>query len=339
VLLDDPTPAVAEVLAQVDGPDVDCALEVAARLTVLAPQPGRGRTLERWDLLARLAAADLTAARVAEAHLDAIAILAEANAEGVEAPLPPAGSTWGVFAAEGAGARLTATRAHAGWQLDGDKPWCSLAGRLTHALVTAHVGNERRLYSVDLSSPGVHVHEGAWHARGLVDVPSGPVTFAEVPAEPVGEPGWYLRRPGFSYGGIGVAAAWFGGAVGVARALWDAAARRPPDQVALMHLGEADLDLHQARTVLRAAAGDVDAGRATGAAGEVVALRARAAVVRAAESLLQRVGHALGPAPLSLDTVHARRVADLTLYVRQHHAERDSAALGRALFEAETPPW
>jgi hypothetical protein len=30
-----------------------------------------------------------------------------------------------------------------------------------------------------------------------------------------------------------------------------------------------------------------------------------------------------------LDTKHAQRVADLTMYVRQSHAERDLAALGR----------
>jgi hypothetical protein len=32
-----------------------------------------------------------------------------------------------------------------------------------------------------------------------------------------------------------------------------------------------------------------------------------------------------------------RRVADLELYVRQHHAERDEASLGRRLLEGERP--
>jgi hypothetical protein len=45
--------------------------------------------------------------------------------------------------------------------------------------------------------------------------------------------------------------------------------------------------------------------------------------------VLTTVGHALGPGPLAHDETHAARVADLTLYVRQHHAERDLAALGR----------
>ena len=34
---------------------------------------------------------------------------------------------------------------------------------------------------------------------------------------------------------------------------------------------------------------------------------------------------------------HATRVSDLRVYVRQHHAERDTAALGRAA--ARDQPW
>jgi hypothetical protein len=49
------------------------------------------------------------------------------------------------------------------------------------------------------------------------------------------------------------------------------------------------------------------------------------------------LAHALGPAPLAQETEHARRVADLELYVRQHHAERDEAALGRKIISGERP--
>lgn len=43
---------------------------------------------------------------------------------------------------------------------------------------------------------------------------------------------------------------------------------------------------------------------------------------------MDRTGRALGAGPLSHDEEHGRRVADLTVYLRQHHAERDLAALG-----------
>ena len=45
-----------------------------------------------------------------------------------------------------------------------------------------------------------------------------------------------------------------------------------------------------------------------------------------------------GPALLAQDEDHARRVADLQIYLRQHHAERDQASLGELLMD-ELPPW
>ncbi len=52
------------------------------------PQPGGGRTGERWAVLADLATEDLSLARLAEGHADALAILAELGAAG----LRPAGA-------------------------------------------------------------------------------------------------------------------------------------------------------------------------------------------------------------------------------------------------------
>ena len=79
------------------------------------------------------------------------------------------------------------------------------------------------------------------------------------------------------------------------------------------------------------AAAQIDDGKAKGPAGEDLALRVRAVVADAAERTLRQVGHALGPAPLAFDEQHARRVADLELYLRQHHAERDLARLGELM--------
>jgi hypothetical protein len=51
-------------------------------------------------------------------------------------------------------------------------------------------------------------------------------------------------------------------------------------------------------------------------------------VETAVDEAISRTGRALGPAPLCLDPEHARRVADLSVYVRQSHAERDLERLG-----------
>ena len=54
----------------------------------------------------------------------------------------------------------------------------------------------------------------------------------------------------------------------------------------------------------------------------------RAVVEAAVESAVRRTGRALGPGPQARDAAHAQRVADLEIYVRQSHAERDLATLG-----------
>src|SRR5580700_10306686 len=78
------------------------------------PLPGAGRTRERWAVLADLAEDDLSLARLAEGHADALAILAELGE-----PAPAAGTRWGVWAAQPPGPGLTASRAHGSWRLDG----------------------------------------------------------------------------------------------------------------------------------------------------------------------------------------------------------------------------
>ncbi|KQW53916.1 acyl-CoA dehydrogenase [Nocardioides sp. Root1257] len=301
--------------------DVDAAIELASGLSL--PDPGDGRTRFLWESLATLGCTDLQVARAVEPHLDARAILHEA---GLDAP---AGSTWGVFAAEGPGVRLRAEPVDGGWVLHGTKPWCSLADRLTHALVTAWVDDDRRgLFAVALDDPTVERAPGPWAARGLTDIVSTPVSFDGTSASPVGGPGWYLERDGFAWGGIGVAAVWFGGAVAVADRVRSVAAQRRPDDVALLHLGTLDAALSAARRALAEAARRVDAGHAAAGAGVVLALRTRQAVFDAAETVLRTADHALGPGPLVAEPDHAGRVADLHLYLRQHHAERDLVALG-----------
>jgi len=276
---------------------------------------------ELWELLATFAAHDLAIARAVEPHFDAMAILQQAGVD-----LIPTGS-WGVFAAEGGDEPLIFSDG----ALTGVKPWCSLAGSLDRALVTAHLPDgERALFAVDLRSEGIDVLDGMWQARGLTEIPSGPVRFTRVAAQQIGEPGWYLSRPGFAWGGIAVAACWYGGAVGIARTVFAATAK--PNPYLLMHLGAIDLALGDARrALLEAAALDGDP--------RVLAKRTRGTVARAVEEVIARANHALGPAPLALDAQHAKRVADLQLYVRQHHAEKDDASLAQALVNAGSLPW
>jgi hypothetical protein len=286
------------------------------------PLPGGGRTGERWAALAELAEEDLSLARLAEGHADALAILAEVGA----AP-PSAGSRWGVWAAQPPGPRLEARQAGAGWRLDGIKRYCSGARSCTDALVTAAAPDGSRLFAV--STRDLSPVPGSWPAVGMAASDTLDVRFADVAATPVGEPGGYVNRPGFAHGGAGVAACWYGGARGVGRALLAAAAERDIGPHGLAHLGAVDIALDTAKTVLEAAAAEIDADPGDQQdGGRLRALRVRALVEATATEVMGRVGRALGAGPLSHDEAHARRVADLTVYLRQHHAERDLAELG-----------
>jgi alkylation response protein AidB-like acyl-CoA dehydrogenase len=309
--------------ARAPGSAVDAAFADAVgsgRLDL--PLPGGGRTRERWAVLADLAGEDLSLARLAEGHADALAILAELGAG-----TPPAGTRWGVWAAQPPGPGLTAQKAGEGWRLDGTKQYCSGARSCTDAVVTATAPDGDRLFAV--STGDLWPVPGTWPATGMAASDTLDVRFADVAAEPLGGPGGYTGRPGFAHGGAGVAACWYGGARAVGMTLRAAAAERDIGPHALAHLGAVDVALHTARTALDVAAAEIDADpgdRQDG--GRLRALRVRALVEAVSTEFIQRGGRALGAGPLCRDEAHSRRVADLTVYLRQHHAERNLAELG-----------
>jgi len=286
------------------------------------PLPGSGATRARWAAFADLAGEDLSLARLAEGHADAVAILAELGG-----PDPEPGSRWGVWAANPPGPNVTATRQGDGWRLDGIKQYCSGARICTHALVTAAADDGARLFAV--AAGGLEPDPASWPATGMAGSDTLDVGFPGIAAIPVGAAYAYTNRPGFSHGGVGVAACWYGGARAVARTLVRAAGKRDVGPHALAHLGSVDLGLRAARFALGQAADGIDAdpGDLRGE-GPIRALRVRALTEAVASDALARTGRALGAGPLGHDETHSRAVADLTVYLRQHHAERDLARLG-----------
>ncbi len=294
------------------------------------PLPGCGATAERWSALAALAGADVTLAKLAEAHADAVAVLAELGAPG-----PGTGELWAVWAAV-----TPLLRARIGpdgrWRLDGRKPWASGSSCCDHALVTAVGPDGERLFAVDLAAAVTTPEPDSWPAVAMSGTRSVTLGFDAVAAAPVGGPGAYVDRPGFLLGGAGIAACWYGGAAGVALPLLGrVAAGTKDDPHRDAHLGAVHTALTAARCALDELARTVD-GRV---AADLTALTStvRALAERTATEVVDRVGRALGPGPLATDRAHGRRVADLTLFVRQSHAERDLAALGRHVAAAGSP--
>lgn len=292
--------------------------------TAAIPLPGSGDTPARFRYLAEVAGRSLPLGRLIEGHLDAVAILAEAGRE------RPAGAAMGVWAASGRDARLLATPAAGGWRLAGRKPYASGASTLTHALVTADTPDGVRLFLLETANVVGSVL-GSWQAVGMWESDSPTVEIDAHVAESatVGGVDWYVRRPGFWHGSVGVAACWLGGARAVARPLSRAASPH-----ALAHLGAVDSALAAAAALLTAAAVEIDdVPSVVGPVAERRALRVRSVVEVAAMEAITRVGRALGAGPLCHDAEHAQRVADLSVYVRQGHAERDYERLGQLVVE------
>lgn len=328
-----PEPALAAVLRTVPLDDPGAALRalVAAGADRL-PLPGSGATLARWRALAAVGAHDLSLAKLFEGHTDALAILHEAGAPGVAA-----GSTWGTWCAEPPDARVTLSRNGDAALLDGRKAWCSGARSVSHAVVSCwNEAGDPVLAAVDLRQRGVSMDDGAWHATGMHASGSIDVHFDRVLARPIGGAGFYVGRAGFWHGGAGVAACWYGAAAALADALV-AAMQARPDPHRLAQLGQASVALQGSAALLRETATLIDADPCADAMR--AALSVRLSVESAAGVVLAAVGRALGPGPMCRDAVMARRFADLPVFIRQSHAERDQEALGRLLAGGGERPW
>ncbi|CRM62212.1 hypothetical protein [Pseudomonas sp. 31 R 17] len=110
-----------------------------------------------------------------------------------------------------------------------------------------------------------------------------------------------------------------------------------PEPHALAHLGAVDSALNSAACVLRASAEQVD--RAPTADARLLAQQVRACVEETVEQVIHHVGRAVGAGPYCKDPHFAQLMADLPVYVRQSHAERDLAALGEQVAGEPSGRW
>ena len=297
------------------------------------PQPGSGHTLRRWQALATVASHDLSLAKLYEGHTDALSILRELSCP---APVP---AVWGVWAADVPSSRVLIQPDDPTdddrVRLIGQKSWCSGATSVSHGLLTAWHADGRgpQLVAVPMQQGGVSARSDTWQAVGMCGSASVDVKFDDAQARLVGRVGDYLSRPGFWQGGAGIAACWHGGAVFLASALHRAVAKSAGSGDHAAHasfneaaLGRVDTELRATAALLREAAQWIDDHPRHDAS--EVALRVRLRAETASNVVLQTVGAALGAAPFCRDARFARMSADLPVFIRQSHAERDFAALG-----------
>lgn len=286
------------------------------------PLPGCGNTAKRHRRIFAVGREDLSLAKLVEAHWDAAAILREAGEE------PAPGARYAVWASEIPGRELRLEAGPNGYRLSGTKQFCSGAGLVDRALMTAGVGGAV-LVQVDLRTytDCVRYDGGGWAVDAFRMTRTSAVTFEGCPVVGVvGADGWYVQRPGFWRGAVGPAAAWAGGAAG----LLDYVMRSTRDDAhTAAHRAAMHTDVWVTECVLDAAAHAFD--RADGQNAMVCALAARHAIEQACTDTLRRFARAMGPAPLARDSDMSRRYTELDIFLRQCHAERDLESLGRAL--------
>jgi alkylation response protein AidB-like acyl-CoA dehydrogenase len=297
--------------------------DLASSDQLVLPLPGSGRTAQRHAALHEFGRLDLGLARLIEAHTDALAILGEAER------LARPGNLYGVWASDGPSSLLTLSRSDDGTlQLNGTKRYCTGAPFLDAALITAHLGEEILLLDVSLNAKGLTVDASEWASTAFSETLTATVAFDNVTAREhdiLGGPDWYLTRPGFWHGAIGPAACWAGGASGLVDAARELNRHDLHSRAQLGALEAADWGL---RALLAQAGAEIDADPQDDAGqARRRALMVRHLIERMCADVLDRFGRATGPQLLAFDARVAQRYSELTLYMRQCHAERDLATI------------
>ena len=160
------------------------------------------------------------------------------------------------------------------------------------------------------------------------------VAVRDLPVEPetqIGPTNFYLSRPGFFPGGVGVAACWAGGAARIADLT-----RRPTARSGRGRATSTGPDAHPpGRRRGRSHDGRPGPGALCWRSPtpiwlEVQALstEARAVVAGAVHGVLSEAQRVAGPAGLAFDEDLTRAVHDLQLYVLQQNADADELFLG-----------
>jgi hypothetical protein len=279
---------------------------------------------------------DIPLARLAEGHIDALRILRQAGT----APVP--GSLYGVWASRSRGGGLTATTEMDRFMLSGTVPFASGAGMLDRALVTAVIqpptqeaGAPAQQVLIDVDVHDWIADPDSWQTSAMAASRSFTISIRDRAApvyNQIGPAGYYLARRGFFPGGIGVAAVWVGGAARVSDLLTEFLSGSPgdPDQLTRVRLGRIRLELSTAGALLARAGQLLMDGVASDRSGwptdrlRELATEVRAGIGAAVRRLLDNARDLAGPAGSAQHPGLADAIADLDLYVRQQHADRDA---------------
>jgi hypothetical protein len=198
--------------------------------------------------------------------------------------------------------------------------------------VSAHHHGQALLVEVN-SSDHVSIVPETWPSIGMAASASATVAFERTRiGRLIGEAGFYTGRPGFWQGSLNVAACWFGGALGLARGVISTL-RDTSDVHRWTAFGALMSEIVAMGEALQAAATatDRDPLDQTSQA-QVRAFATRQIVYQGATHVLELAAQVGGTHAATHDANQSRRLADLPIYLRQHHPGPDMEALGRMTF-------
>jgi alkylation response protein AidB-like acyl-CoA dehydrogenase len=270
------------------------------------------------DLFRLLGRGNLALGRLVEAHVNALRLVfryGDAATCQRAADDAQAGHLCGLWVTDPPCSGLAAGPAGT---LSGAKQFCSGAGHVTRAVVTAEEGGATRLAYVALGD-GVSVRPLPGGLAGMRAATTGQVGFDAVPASLFGQPGDYLREPDFSCGAWRTSAATLGGLealTGQFRAQLVGRGREgdPHQQARFGHalMATETARLWMAEAAIRAETTD-DAIAYVGLA--------RLAVERACLEVIELVQRSLGVAAMLRSNPVERICRDLATYLRQPAAD------------------
>ncbi len=280
---------------------------------------GAGGLLALLGLLGR---GNLALGRLVEAHVNALRLVVRFADDATRrhaAQDARDGHLFGLWVTDppGDGLRLSPSGT-----LHGGKQFCSGAGHVTRAVVTAEdaAGQIRLAYTALGENVTASPLPGG--LAGMRAAATGQVRFRHAAATPFGEPGDYLREPDFSCGAWRTSAVTLGGLQALAEDLRRqlAARGRQDDPHQQARVGETLIAVETARLWMAAAAAQAESAGAGAEAVAYVGL-ARLAVERACLDTMELTQRSLGVAALLRSNPVERLCRDLATYLRQPAAD------------------
>jgi alkylation response protein AidB-like acyl-CoA dehydrogenase len=329
-------------------------VEAGLFLDALPRQEGASGLTDDGPALARtllaIGAADLSAGRIFEGHVNAVKLVLRYGGPDVRRGLiadVQAGAVGGVWNAEAPpglriDARPTADRPG---RLEGGKIYASGLGFVTRPLITARTPLDEMLMLAPRLKTQPPCDLSSWTVRGMRATATGTVDFTGLVIAPdavVGEPGDYYRSPFFKGGAWRFAAVQAGAA---ARLLWLMRQqlrerRREADPHQRARLGTAAMAMQTAELwVMQAAALAEDASAEPATVDAYVNLT-RLAVERSALEVIALAERGLGLSAFTRPNPVERVMRDLSTYLRQPFP--DGALDDAATYVGDRPglpPW